>query len=140
VVPSGASAQQAALAAYRNMWHAFVRAARTSNPGDPNLAKYASGNALTLIVNSPAVNREKARVTLGDVGLDPRVVEFQPPQNPTEVQILDCVDARNWLEHNASGGLSDNEPGAKHRTTASMNLSAQGWKVDAFTLLGGGTC
>jgi hypothetical protein len=140
VAPSGSSAQQAAVIAYRNMWHAFVEAARTSNPDDPNLTKYASGNALTLIVNSLAGNRDKARVTLGDVVLDPQVVEFKPPTNPTEVGVLDCVDARNWLEYKASGGLVDNEPGARHRTTASVKLSAQGWKVDAFTLLGGGTC
>jgi len=139
-VPPSASPQQAAVVAYRNMWHAFVEAAKTSNPEDPTLTTYTSDNALTLIVNALTRNRAAAEVTKGDVVLDPQVVGFKPPQNPTEVNVQDCVDSRNWLKYKASGGLVDDEPGAKHRTTATVTKNADGWKVSAFTLLGGGTC
>jgi hypothetical protein len=137
--PSG-SPQQAAVVAYRNMWHAFVEAARTSNPDDTNLTKYATGNALTLIVNALTSNRSKGQVVKGDVLLDPTVVGFTPVHEPTEVTISDCVNDENWLVYKDSGGLVDNVPGGKHMTTATVLLSPSGWQVSAFTLRNSGTC
>lgn len=131
------SPEQEALSAYRGMWAAFVEAGKTANPDAPDLRKYTSDDALKLIVNALVVNQSKQEVALGDVVLDPKVTEVK---SASEVAITDCVDARNWLTYKASGGLVDDEPGAKHKTTATVKLTPDGWKVSAFVLLGGGTC
>jgi hypothetical protein len=140
VVPSGASAQQAAVIAYRNMWHAFVQAGRTSNPDDPNLAKYATGDALTLIVHALTQDRDQHKVSLGDVALNPSVVGFRPPGNPTEVTIADCADDSQWLVYKDTGGLFNDVPGGRHKVSATVELVGSTWTVKSFTAQAVGTC
>jgi hypothetical protein len=133
-------ARDEALIAYRGMWSSFVEAAKTSNPDAPDLRLYASDNALTLIVNALYVNREQGVVILGDVALDPTVVAAEPESETTAVTILDCVNSESWLEYWATGGLVDDKPAGRHRTTATVSKDPTGWKVSAFTLRETGTC
>lgn len=135
-----AAAERDALAAYRGMWNAFVEAAKTSDPVAPNLRQYASDQALKLIASSLYTDRDQGRVTKGDLVLNPQVTGVKPPQAPTEVTVVDCVDSTNWLQYKASGGLWDDKPGGKHRTTATVKSSAGTWKVSSFILEDSGTC
>lgn len=129
-----------ALVAYRGMWSAFVEAGKISDPDAADLRKYASDDALTLIVGALYANREQKEVILGEVLLDPQVTEVRPPDAPTEATILDCVNDEKWLEHKLSGGLVDEVPGGRHRTTATVKRVNGEWKVSAFTLERSGTC
>src|SRR5262245_56580170 len=45
-----AAATRDAIAAYTGMWMAMAKAAETSNPDDPELRRYAAGDALALLV------------------------------------------------------------------------------------------
>lgn len=135
-----AAADRDALVAYRGMWSAFVEAGKSSDPDAPDLRKYASDNALKLIVSSLFTDRDQGKVSKGPLLLDPKVTESKPSDAPTEVKILDCVDSTNWLEYKKSGELWDNEPGSKHRTTATVKLADGVWKVSSFLLEGGSTC
>lgn len=137
--PTGVASQDA-LEAYRGMWGAFVEAAKTSDPDAPDLRIHASGQALKLIVSSLYSNRDQGKVTLGDLDIDPKVTEVKPAQAPTEMAVLDCVDSTNWLEYKSSGGLWDDKPGGKHRTTATVVLTDSTWKVSSFILEESGTC
>lgn len=134
------AAERDVLVAYRGMWSAFVEAGKTSDPDAPDLRKYASDDALTLIVGALYTNREQKEVILGEVVLDPRVTEVRPPDAPTEAAILDCVNDEKWLEYKLSGGLVDDIPGGRHRTTATVKRVNGEWKVSAFTLERSGTC
>lgn len=133
-------AERDALAAYRGMWDAFVEAAKTSDPDAPDLRRYASDQALRLIVSSLYTDREQKKVTKGDLVLNPKVTDVKPAQAPTEAAVLDCVDSTNWVKHKASGGLVDDEPGGKHRTTATVKFADATWKVSSFILEESGTC
>jgi hypothetical protein len=135
-----AVAEVDALAAYRGMWSAFVEAAKTSDAEDPALRSYASDQALSLIASGLISDREQGRVTKGDLVLDPKVTEVKPAQAPSEATVLDCVDSTKWLLYRTSGELWDNEPGGKHRTTATVKRSGSTWKVSSFILEESGTC
>jgi hypothetical protein len=135
-----AAAERDALAAYRGMWSSFVEAAKTSDAGDPALRDHASDQALSLIASGLLSDREQGRVTKGDLVLNPEVTEVKPEQSPSEVTVLDCVDSTKWLLYRTSGELWDNEPGGKHRTTATVKLSDGTWKVSSFILEESGTC
>jgi hypothetical protein len=143
VAPSlgpSAAAELEALTAYRGMWDAFVEAAKTSNAGDPALRDYASDQALSLIASGLLSDREQGRVTKGDLVLNPKVTKVKPAQEPSEATVLDCVDSTNWLLYRTSGELWDNEPGGKHRTTATVKISDGTWRVSSFILEESGTC
>jgi hypothetical protein len=135
-----AVAEGEAVAAYRGMWDAFVAAAVTSDPDTPEIRQHATDQALRLIVGALVTNREQKQVIRGDLVLDPKVTATKPPEAPTEVTILDCVNDEKWLEYKVSGGLVDDEPGGKHRTTAAVKKTNGEWKVSSFILEDSGTC
>ena len=138
LAPSAAG-ERDALAAYRGMWDAFVDAAKTSDPDAPQLRQYATDNALKLIVGDLYTNRARQKVILGDLKIDPKVTAATPAEAPTEASIVDCVNDENWLEYKKSGGLVDHNPGGRHKTTATVKLTAAGWKVTRF-VVGDASC
>jgi hypothetical protein len=137
--PSEVAANDA-VAAYQGMWTAVVAASAVPDPDAPDLRKYASGQALKLIVGNLIVDRDQGKVVKGNVVTNPTVTALQAPDRPTQVTITDCVDATNWLEYKKSGGLWDNQPGGKHHNTATVTLTDGVWKVSSFTLEAKGTC
>ena len=133
-------AEREALIAYRGMWSTFVEAAKTSDPEAPDLPKYASDQALRLIVSSLYTDRDRRQVSKGELRIDPKVTATKPTAAPTEATISDCVNDETWLKYKASGGLVNDVPGGRHRTTATVRLTPDGWKVASFILKEGGTC
>lgn len=129
-----------ALSAYRQMWSAFVEAGKSSDPEAPDLPKYASDQALRLIVSSLYTDRDRRRVSKGELKIDPKVTALTPADAPTEATIVDCVNDEKWLKYKASGGLVNDVPGGRHRTTAMVKRTPDGWKVASFILKEGGTC
>jgi hypothetical protein len=122
------------------MWHAFVAAGEVSNPDAPEIRKYASDQALKLIVNALYTNREQKKVTRGDVQINPRVASLKPATDPTQATISDCVNDEKWLVYKASGGLVDKVPGGRHSTTATVKRTGNDWKVSSFIAKEPGTC
>ncbi|MDG4790180.1 hypothetical protein O7626_30385 [Micromonospora sp. WMMD1102] len=139
-VEPSAAAEGDAVAAYRGMWDAFVEAGKVSDPDAPVLRRYASHQALRLIVTALHTNRQQKEVILGELVIDPKVTALTPAGDPTKATILDCVNDEKWLEHKASGGLVNDEPGGRHRTTATVDRTAEGWRVSSFILEEAGTC
>lgn len=135
-----AKAKQDAVTAYRGMWTAFAKAATTANPDEPDLRRYAEGDALKAIVSALYTDRAEGEVGRGAPMITPTATDAAPTSTPTSVSISDCVDARNWLIYYKSGGLVDKTPGGKHRTTAVVRQANGTWKVDTFALEGSGTC
>ncbi|GIF04641.1 hypothetical protein [Actinoplanes siamensis] len=132
--------ESAALAAYRGMWASFVEAATTSDPEFAGLREHAAGQALRLITSSLYTDHDQKRVTKGDLTLNPKVTLMKPPDAPTEVTIVDCVDSTKWLKYKVNGGLADDEPGGRHRNTATVKNTNGTWRVESFTLEESGTC
>jgi hypothetical protein len=136
--PSAAAAQ--AVAAYQGMWKAFVEAAKAPDPDAPDLRRYATDDALKLIVSSLVVDRDQGKVIKGTLVTNPAVTNLQPPNQPVQATIADCVDDTNWLEYKRTGELWDNQPGGRHRTTATVKVIDGVWKVSSFALEAKGTC
>src|SRR5205823_977330 len=109
-------------------------ASAVPDPDAPDLRRYATGDALKLVVGNLVIDRDQDKVAKGDVVLNPTVTALEPVDQPTQVTITDCVDATNWLEYKKSGELWNNEPGAKHHNTATVKLVDGAWKVSSFTL------
>jgi hypothetical protein len=122
------------------MWRAWVAAGTTSDPNHPDLARYASDQALQSIVRALTINRDKGWVSKGEPVIAPRVESASPPTNPTVVRIRDCIDTSNWLNYKASGEPADDTPGGKRAVVADVKPFSGVWKVTGFGITAVQSC
>ncbi|ROO62976.1 hypothetical protein EDC02_4985 [Micromonospora sp. Llam0] len=135
------SAEQQALAAYEGMWQAYAAAGLTADPDEPDLARYASGQALTTLRDGLAQYREDDQFLKGDLVTHPQVTDASPDPDPTSVTVTDCLDDTKFLVYKRSGELVDDAPGGRRYTKATVtNLGAEGWKVTSFGVQAVNTC
>src|SRR4051812_35228541 len=133
-------ARRDALAAYRAMWQDMVIADETADFQSPALAHHASGDALSLLVKGLYDAKQRGVVVKGQPVMRPQVTSLTPPQNPTEVDVVDCFDDSRWLEYKPSGELADNTPGGRRHVEAIVMLNGGVWKVDKLAVNAEGTC
>lgn len=122
------------------MWADMVTASRTSDYRSPLLPDNALGEALSVLVQGLAKNQQQGIVTKGAPVLHPSVSSLTPAGNPTQATIIDCFDARDWLEYKTSGGLANSTPGGQHATTAILVNTGGIWKVTQLAVQAAGTC
>ncbi|MFF7250475.1 hypothetical protein ACFZBU_42170 [Embleya sp. NPDC008237] len=135
--PAASAAQEEALATYRGLWSAAVKAAATSDHQSQELRKYASYEGLAYFVGTILTNSQKGLVVKGEPKLAPHTTQV----SDDKVTIADCLDDSRWLKYRASDGqLEDNVPGGHHRTEAVVTKSSIGWRVSKITVEGTGTC
>lgn len=135
-------AEAAALDTYIGMWMAMAKADETADWESPELAQYATGNALTTITRSLYADHKNGIVSKGKPALDPRVTARKPERDPTTIRIADCGDSTNWLQYHADSGKPvDEEPGGRRAIQAEVKQQADGtWKVTRFAVQGLGSC
>ncbi|MEV6932226.1 hypothetical protein AB0M46_48125 [Dactylosporangium sp. NPDC051485] len=139
---AAAAAGRGALDAYRGMWRAYVAALTTPDPASPDLAKYATGDALkTLTAGIQSVKDQGLKGT-GNVALAPKITAVTPTTAPTEIEITDCLDdSASQLVRASPGPAYSDEPGGRRLTKATVNRQADGtWKVSGFGAQQVGTC
>ncbi|MCA1708230.1 MAG: hypothetical protein LC808_35115, partial [Actinobacteria bacterium] len=131
--PADAATEQA-KAAYMGMWQAMAKAGETSDWQSPQLARYATGNALTTITRSLYADHVNRVVTRGMPTTSPQVSSVDPPNAPVTVMISDCGDSTNWLKYReGTTELVDDEPGGRHSIVAEVNKQVDGlWRVSQF--------
>lgn len=137
------AAKAAAMAAYVGMWQAMARAGETSDWQSPELAGYATGNALTTITRSLYADHFNKVVTRGTPVNFPVARSAEPPDSPTTVLIDDCGDSTNALKyHEGTDELAgDGTGGGRRAITAEVLLQPDGsWRVSRFAVQGVGTC
>ncbi|MEU7171477.1 MULTISPECIES: hypothetical protein [Micromonospora] len=138
--PTG-SPEEAALAAYRGMWQAYAKAGLTADPNESDLARFASGDALTTLKKGLSSYRSKGHILKGDYALSPRVAQVSLTSTSPSVTVTDCLDDTHFLVYTASGEPINDEPGGRRATRATVtDLGAQGWKVATFGVREVGTC
>jgi hypothetical protein len=137
-----ALAEQRALDAYRGMWSAYAKAGLTANPDEPDLAKYAAGDALNTLTRGLTNYRTAGHILKGDVVNSPSVAGSGASVDPSSVNIADCLDGSRFLVYvAATGALADNVPGGRRSTTAVVADAGGGiWKVTSFAVKAVGTC
>lgn len=135
-------ATERAEAAYVGMWQAMAEAGRTSDWQSPQVARYATGNALMTITRSLYADHVNHVVTRGMPTTNPQISSVDPPSAPLTVMISDCGDSTNWLKYKeGTGELVDDEPGGRQSIVAEVKKQADGaWRVNRFAVQGVGTC
>lgn len=133
-------ARDAATDAYRGIWRAMANAGETSDWRSPELAKYATGDALGVINRSLYTDHLNGVVTKGAPKLSPQVSGMTPENHPTTITISDCGDSSHWLKYKDGRPLND-EPGGRRAITAEVKKQPDGsWKVTRFAVEAVGTC
>lgn len=134
------SARQHATAAYAGMWQAMAKAGETSDWQSPELAKYATGDALGVITRSLYTDHLNGVVTKGAPKINPQVSSVDPPGEPTTVMISDCGDSTTSLKYK-DGRLLNDTPGGRRAITAEVKKQSDGsWRVTRFAVEGLGSC
>lgn len=126
-----------ALATYSGLWRAMAKAATTSDWRDPELAKFATGDALAVVTRSLYLDHQNGVVTRGAPKTNPRTTSV----TSTKVVIADCGDDSGWLKYKANGQLQNDTPGGRRAITAEVQRQPDGsWRVTRFAVEGVGSC
>jgi hypothetical protein len=142
-VPTDAdSAVQAADRAYRGMWDAYLRVLAAPDPDSPELARYATGDALKVLVDGVRDVRDQGLKGEGRFVLSPRVTDATPDNAPNKISIRDCLNDAGARIVRASPGVAySDKPGGLRLCLATMQRQSDGtWKVTSFGLREVGTC
>ncbi|GAA3390308.1 hypothetical protein [Cryptosporangium minutisporangium] len=141
-LPPDVAARNDAVAAYTGMWAAFAHAGETADYKSPELPRYATGEALTRLVNALRTNHGKKRYYRGRPILAPEVTAAEPKDTPTRVTILDCEDSRNWLAVDADGKPDGTPDPSSQRQQVEATVVKTGavWKVSRFVAPEGSSC
>ncbi|MET9628292.1 hypothetical protein ABZX92_12590 [Lentzea sp. NPDC006480] len=121
----------------------MAAAAESSNWQAPELARYAAGDALSVITRSLHEDNDKGVVTKGRPTNDPKVTNVDRPEGiPTVVMIRDCGDDATWLKYRkGTDQLVDDEAGGRRSIIAEVKAQADGsWRVTRFAVQGVGSC
>lgn len=140
---SAETPERKAVAAYLAMWREMAAAAESSNWQAPELARYAAGDALSVITRSLHEDNDKGVVTKGRPTNDPKVTNVDRPEGiPTVVMIRDCGDDATWLKYRkGTDQLVDDEAGGRRSIIAEVKAQADGsWRVTRFAVQGVGSC
>ncbi|MEU1605543.1 hypothetical protein [Micromonospora matsumotoense] len=138
---SAAGREEAAVTAYRGMWQAYAKAGLTANPQEPDLARFATGAALSLLTSGLAKLREDGEVIKGLYRSSPRVVAAGPSPASGTIAVLDCLNTTDFLTYKASSGaLADDTPGGNRAVRATVIRVGDVWKVFTVAAQAVGTC
>ncbi|GAA0919054.1 hypothetical protein Vau01_096260 [Virgisporangium aurantiacum] len=131
-----------AVAAYRGMWDAYVRVLASPDPDSPELARYATGNALKTLTGGVRDVRDQGLKGEGEFTLAPRVTEVAPTTSPTKVGIRDCLDdSKARIVRASPGPAYSDKPGGQRLCLATVERQGDGaWKVTSFGLHEVGSC
>ncbi|GIJ08393.1 hypothetical protein ACFFMR_29390 [Micromonospora andamanensis] len=135
-----APAEDAALLAYQGMWRAYAKAGLTADPQEPELARYATGRALSTLRSGLTRLREDGNVIKGEYQSEPQVIATTPATPPGAVTVQDCLDSTQFLTYTRSGALADDIPGGRRAVRATVIRDGDGWKVSSFGVQAVGTC
>lgn len=136
------AAVQDATSTYRAMWVTYQWAARTPDPLDPNLSRYAAGDALHTLTDALRLLQREGPGRTGSVELHPSATFAAPPDDPTRVEISDCIDTTDsHLGPAIPGSGYSPAPGGRRRCLATVHRQADGmWRVTRIDTQEVGTC
>jgi hypothetical protein len=135
------AARLQATAAYLGMWRDMAQAGTTSDWNSPELARYATGDALSAISRSMYADHLNGLVTKGEPKNYPKATSAKPATGPTTVMISDCGDSTRWLKYRKDNGKLADDGGGRRAITAEVRKQASGsWKVTRFAVQGLDSC
>jgi len=130
-----------ALTAYRGMWRVYMAATHTADPDDPQLARYAAGEALRVLRSGLRWMRKEGLRGRGGVRLAPTADRLIPAEAPRVASIGDCVDTSATRMYRANGDRYTDAPGGRRALSATVkDVGGGAWKVTNFGIRAVGTC
>lgn len=131
--------EQAVIQAYDGMWADMVDAARTADYRSPALAAHTVDPATGQLQRTLLTYSRLGIVGKGTVRTDPQLTSLNPQTG--QATLTDCLDDRNWLTYNAATGkLTDNRPGGRTPTDATVRRVGDAWKVSSYEVHVGQSC
>ena len=139
---AAADAVQNAVTAYRGMWDSYLRVLAVPDPDNPELGRYATGEALKTLKAGVGEVKDKGLKGEGKFSLAPRVTEISPANAPLKVGIRDCVNtAQSHIVRASPGPAYSDKPGGRRLCLATVERQGDGtWKVTSFGLHEVGSC
>lgn len=140
--PDLATTGRNALDAYRGMWRAYQQAVQVPDPSNPELARYATGPALSTLTTGVRSLKNRGLKGSGDVQVNPKITAASPKDAPTEIEISDCMDSsRSRIVRVSPGSPYPDSPGGHRLVTATVKRQPDGvWKVSSFAAQRVGSC
>jgi len=128
------------LAAYLGMWHAYVTASRTGDYQSGALARYAAGDALSVLTHGLYHNYRQGIVTRGQPSFRPQATVAYRAGAPVSARVSDCATSVHWHAYHKSGTPVPGGPSGRRRITARLGLFYGIWKVTYLVVGKAGTC
>ncbi|MFC8532430.1 hypothetical protein ACFUJY_00500 [Streptomyces sp. NPDC057249] len=139
-----AAAERGALAAYRGMWDAQVKAYSTGSMKDVKLSDYTTGDASAKIIDSFTYYKETGIAFKGGPDTSPKVSAVDVTSPVHTATITDCVDMTGIVVRRSTGkpiagAKEDNRrPWTVRATTAKGGKG--GWRINDYTIDKDRTC
>lgn len=124
------SEQQAALESYDRYWEAQIASqANPAKPQDPDLARYATGDALAGAQSALLLFRQNGIAMTGRP--QRQLVSISTSTSPARVSIVDCIDSSKWKPVYVATGKSALAPGQSSRVPIASTVELKGdrWVV-----------
>jgi hypothetical protein len=129
--------------AYLDMWQAFVNASQTADYQSPALARYAAGDALSLLMHSLYANYKDGIVTRGEPSFSPSVT-ITTSGGTQQADVTDCASPSTWANYAKSGKLISGQPHGGRKIIARLQqfspVGSPAWKVTYLNVGLAGTC
>jgi hypothetical protein len=130
----------AVVRAYLGMWDAFVAASRTADYQSPALARYAAGDALSVLTHGLYADYRAGVVTRGQPSFRPVATVVSPQGAPARASVTDCADSSRWLNYFTSGKPDGGPPTGRRRIRAQLLPFDGEWKVTVLVVGKEGSC
>jgi hypothetical protein len=137
-----ATTGQQALDAYQGMWRAYQQAVEVPDPSSPELARYATGEALSTLTKGLQSLKDQGLKGTGEIRVNPTITGAAPTSRPTQIEITDCLDSSgSHLVRASAGPAYRDSPGGHRRVVATVTRQPDGsWKINSFAAQAVGTC
>jgi len=134
-------AGQSAIEAYNGFWIAVAEAGAIPDASYAALSHHATDDALEKVKGMILGYEAVGHYTEGQVITNPQITEVVPPDEPTEVSIVDCMDTRDsWVYDKATGEPTNDVSGGFREVKAIVQLIDGHWLVTAFGAGKVGSC
>lgn len=137
--PKVSPVDQRIVDAYDGMWADTVKAARTADYRSPALAAHTVDPATGQLRRTLLTYSRLGIVVKGNLHTRPQVTSVD--QATGQATLSDCLDDTHWLTYYArTGQLTDNKPGGRTVTTATLRRTDGRWQVSSYVIHRGEAC
>ena len=138
--PTARTPQEQAVASYVALQLAYLEATKRADPAHPDLAKYASGDALQQLTAGVASIRSKGLRGQGNVVPHPSIESMTPANAPVQARVHDCLDTSQSELYKANGDPYQDTPGGLRLVIADLERIGGTWKVTGLGVHEAGSC